>query len=239
MVELGNFIFRYRNVLFPLVFLAALIAGRPQYPMGSPELDNVVDFIGVILALLGQGVRILTIGFEYIKRGGKDKQVYANELVQGGIFAHCRNPMYVGNLLIVFGIALIIHSYVFYLVFVPFILLAYISIVAAEEKFLLGKFGQQYADYCQRVNRWLPSLRGYPQSLANMHYNWRRVLVKEYSTTFVLIAGLFGMEYWSEYSINGVSALPAEEWLIAGVLIWVMLYIGAWALKKSGYIKAK
>lgn len=239
MVRLGNFIFRYRNVLFPLVFLAALVAGKPKYVFDSAELDSILNMVGVLVALLGQGVRMLTIGFEYVKRGGKNKQVYANDLVQGGIFAHCRNPMYVGNLLIVFGIALIIHSYVFYLVFVPFILLAYISIVAAEEKFLLGKFGQQYVDYCRRVNRWLPSLKGYPQSLAGMRYNWRRVLVKEYSTIFVLIAGLFGMEYWSEYSIAGISALPAKEDLIVGVLVWLTLYITSWALKKTGYIKAK
>ena len=57
MVPLGNFFFRYRNGLFPLVFLLALMAGRPAYPLGDPGLDALFDVIGVLLAMLGLNSR--------------------------------------------------------------------------------------------------------------------------------------------------------------------------------------
>jgi hypothetical protein len=34
--------------------------------------DRILRVFGVILTLLGEGVRVATIGFEYIHRGGKD-----------------------------------------------------------------------------------------------------------------------------------------------------------------------
>ena len=46
---------------------------------------------------------MLTIGYEYIVRGGRQGKVYAEDLVQGGVFAHSRNPLYLGNLLIIVG----------------------------------------------------------------------------------------------------------------------------------------
>ena len=56
-----------------------------------------MDALGVFVSFLGLGVRAATIGFEYVVRGGRNRQVYADHLVQGGIYAHTRNPMYLGQ----------------------------------------------------------------------------------------------------------------------------------------------
>jgi len=234
MVSLGNFIFRYRNALFPLVFALAILAGRPEYPFGRPELDTAFNFVGVVLALLGEALRVLTIGYEYIIRGGRNHQVYAEKLVQGGVFAHCRNPLYVGNVLMALGLALVIHSVVFYLVFIPFILIAYVSIVAAEEMFLRSKFGAEYDDYCRRVNRWWPRWRGFSKSIEGMRYNWRRLVVKEFNTVFALVAGLPVLVYWGDYQVAGASALPPTPYLVAGALGLLSLYLVIRTLKISG-----
>jgi protein-S-isoprenylcysteine O-methyltransferase Ste14 len=237
MILLGNFFFHYRNVLFPLVFLMALLAGKPDYPFARPDMNIAFDAAGVLLAVLGQALRILTIGYEYIIRGGKDRRVYATSLVQGGVFAHCRNPLYVGNLLIVVGLALVIHSRAFYLIFLPFIFLAYSAIVAAEEAFLFNKFGAEYTEYCRRVNRWWPRFAGFRRSVGDMRFNWKRVLVKEYNTTFVLAAALLCFERWGKFSIDGPAALPSVATLTAVVLLWLGLYLLVRTLKKSGYVK--
>jgi protein-S-isoprenylcysteine O-methyltransferase Ste14 len=236
-IELGNFFFRYRNGVFPLAFIIALLAGRPQLAFDSREWDTLVDVCGFVVALLGQCLRVATIGYEYIVRGGKDRRVYANTLVQGGIFAHCRNPLYLGNLLIVFGLALVIHSWAFYLIFVPFILLAYTTIVAAEEAYLRRKFGAEYDLYCRRVPRWRLRLEGIPASVKPMRFNWQRVLVKEYNTTFVLVVALVGLALWSDYQVLGQSALPEPLPLAAGFFVWAGLYLAVRAAKKSGYLR--
>jgi protein-S-isoprenylcysteine O-methyltransferase Ste14 len=237
MVRLGNFFFRYRNALFPVVFVVALLAARPQYPFGRHDLDIVFDILGASLALLGQALRALTIGYEYIIRGGRNHQVYADNLVQGGVFAHCRNPLYVGNILMAFGLALMINSTALYLIVIPFMLIAYAAIVAAEEAYLRGKFGAEYDGYCERVNRWLPRWAGFRKSTEGMRFNWKRLLVKEFHTTFVLIAAIPTVELWEEYSLGGASRLPPKEYLIAAAIIWLTLYLAVRTLKKTGYVR--
>lgn len=234
-VRVGNFLFRYRNGIGPVALVLALLFGQPSYPFGRADLDIAYDGVGMLLALAGQALRILTIGFEYIERGGRNRQVYASSLVQGGVFGHSRNPLYVGNLLICIGLALIVHSWAFYLVLVPFVLVTYHCIVAAEEAFLHDKFGAEYAAYCRRVNRWWPRWHGWRHSIEGMRFNWRRVLVKEYNTTLLLVLSLVGLRIWSEYRIAGV--LPPTTWLATGLAVWVALYLGVRSLKKSGVVQ--
>lgn len=238
MVAIGTFLFRYRNILGPLVFLLALVLGQPRYPLGSPELNVVFDLVGVVIAYTGLGLRILTIGYEYIERGGKHRQVYASKLVQGGVFAHCRNPLYVGNLLIALGLALVIHSALFYLLVLPFIAFTYVAIVAAEEAFLAQTFGEEYRDYCRRVHRWRPNWTGWDVSVRGMQFNWKRVVVKEYNTAFLLILAFALVKLWSEYQLIGNDALPSVRQVIGGLGVWLGLYLLVRSLKKKGVVKA-
>jgi hypothetical protein len=198
----------------------------------------MVAIVGIVIALAGQALRILTIGYEYIERGGRNRQVYASTLVQGGVFAHCRNPLYVGNILIAIGFALIIHSLAFYLIVLPVVAYVYVAIVAAEEAFLLNKFGGAYLEYCKRVNRWIPRWRGWRTSIAGMHFSWQRVLVKEYNTIFLLMLALTGLKLWSDYQVRGTATLQREPVFIVGLATWLVAYLLVRTLKKRGYIKA-
>jgi protein-S-isoprenylcysteine O-methyltransferase Ste14 len=236
-VKLGSFFFRYRNAIGPLVFLVAMAAGTPTYPLGRPDLNLVLDVAGIVVALLGQAMRIITIGYEYIERGGRNRQVYASKLVQGGVFSHCRNPLYLGNILLAVGISMVVHSLVFYLAVLPLVGLVYISIVSAEEDFLRGKFGNEYVDYCRRVNRWIPRWKGWTQSIANMEFNWRRVLVKEYNTLFVVALALVVVKIFSDYQVQGATALPRASTLWVAFALWLSSYVFVRFLKKSGRVK--
>lgn len=234
----GRFFFRYRNAIGPVVFLVALFVGTPTYPLGSKALNLALDGLGVCIALLGEALRIVTIGYEYIERGGRDRKVYASTLVQGGVFAHCRNPLYLGNSMLAVGIALVVHAAAFYLIVLPLVGYAYVSIVAAEEAFLQQKFGDAYRDYCRRVHRWIPRWRGWSESIAGMRFNWRRVLVKEYNTAFVLVLALTVVKLWSDYRVRGSAVLPSSTALLFALACWVSAYACVRALKKTGYVKA-
>jgi protein-S-isoprenylcysteine O-methyltransferase Ste14 len=237
-IRLGKFFFRYRNVLGPLIFLAALFIGKPSYPLDRAELNSLFDALGIAIVVLGEALRMTTIGYEYIERGGRNRQVYASKLVQGGVFAHCRNPLYVGNIMLAVGISLVVHSLLFYLIILPLVGLVYMSIVAAEEAFLGEKFGQEYLQYCQRVHRWIPRWRGWTQSIAGTRFSWRRVLVKEYNTVFIVLLVLTGVKLWSDYAVRGSSALPSRDSLAIAVAVWFVAYMFVRALKKGGYVRA-
>lgn len=237
MTQIGQFLFRYRNLLGPVLFLIALALSLPKNSVFAPEWNTSFEVMGMAVALLGQALRILTIGYEYIVRGGKHKQVYADNLVQGGVFAHCRNPLYVGNILMAVGLALMVHSYAFLLIAIPLILFTYACIVAAEEAYLLNKFGDAYAEYMRRVSRWWPKFGGFDASTAGMRFNWKRVVVKEYNTTFTLLAAILMLYWWDEYRVSGPAGLPSQGSVIGLLVIWVALYLVVRAFKKTGFIK--
>ena len=237
MVELGRIFFRYRNGLAPLLILLAVAAGGPRILPQIPRFDIALDVIGFLSVFAGQALRIVTIGYEYIERGGRDRKVYASELVQGGMFAHSRNPLYVGNVLMFIGYAMIFNSIAFYLLVVPVSLLAYVAIVAAEEAFLTEKFGAQYGDYCRRVPRWWPDMTGWKKSVEGMRFNWQRVVVKEYNTLFISVALTVGLKVWSDYRAGDPCSACQPQYLAVAAVAWLVLYFIVRGLKKSGYLK--
>ena len=130
MVKLGNFLFRNRNGIFPLFYLMLFI---PSWEVFTNPVTAMI--IGFSVTLVGQLVRVITIGLVYIIRGGKDRRVYAEDLVTTGIFAHCRNPLYVGNILILVGLGIASNSFLFMAVFTPVFLFFWQAIVLAEENY--------------------------------------------------------------------------------------------------------
>lgn len=235
-VRLGNFLFRYRNAIGPVLFLLALAAADPRDPFEIPALGYLAAATGLFCALAGSAVRIFTIGFEYIERGGRNRKVYASKLVQGGVFDHCRNPLYLGNVLICTGLALVARSTAFYLL-IPIVLFAYSCIVAAEEAYLRDKFGAEYDAYCARVRRWWPRWTGWGATLEGMRFNWGRVLVKEYNTILVLLLSLGLLWLWRRYIIGGAEVMPQPAVLAAAFIGWSAVYIFTRWLKKSGTVK--
>src|SRR6185436_6813996 len=144
-------------------------------------------------------------------------------LVQGGIFAHSRNPLYLGNALVFLGLLSILDSVPGFVIGVPFFVRAYWAIVQAEEDYLGRQFGLEYAEYCRRVNRFLPSLRGLGTTIRSMQFDWRRVIRKEYGSTFYWITcmfALFVLQAWRqdgrESGLRTARAL-ACVWLFAAV----------------------
>jgi protein-S-isoprenylcysteine O-methyltransferase Ste14 len=233
----GHALFKFRDGLFPAVLLILAFGTRPRLAGGDVGLDHALDLVGFLISLSGQVLRVLVIGLVYITRGGQNRQVWANALVDSGMFGHSRNPLYVGNLLIIMGLAIVHNGWAMYLVALPLFVFVYVAIVAAEEEYLRGRFGQAFADYCVRVPRWLPSLRGLGRTLREGTFDWLKVLRKEYGTPFAWMSGLLVLLWWEH---QGPLAEPiASSEARALVMTWVALAI-AWAtartLKLRGYI---
>lgn len=229
LAAIGNWVFRTRDFLFPVAFALALLPGPALFAAPTRAVA-----IGFGIAALGQAILVGTIGFKYIVRGGRDRRVYAEDLVTDGIYGHTRNPMYLGNLLILAGIAVASNSWICLVAAVALFAFAYAAVVAAEEQYLLGKFGPAYAAYCRDVPRWVPRLRGLGATLSEGEFHWRRVVVKEYGTPFGWISAIavIGLVRLWPAREDGASRLAAEV-LAAVLAVTAGLWLVARVLKKT------
>ncbi len=235
MIEIGNFFFKNRNFLFIFLYLLLFI---PSPPLFSPEyfgehywLWPVI--IGLIVTFSGQLIRGMTIGLVYIIRGGKNRNIYAENLVTEGIFSHCRNPLYVGNVLMLLGVGILSNSLIYVGIVMPFFFFIYHAIVLAEENFLRNKFGEAFNQYCSHVNRWIPNFTGLSQTLSGFSFNWRRWLLKEYNTQFVWLTGIALILFFKYPQITGGNDELRNMLFGLTMLILIGYYFTIRYLKKS------
>ena len=236
MITLGNFFFKYRNFLFIFLYLLLFIPSPPLFSPTrfGPNYWLFPMIIGLLITISGQLIRGATIGLAYIIRGGKDGKVYAEELVTEGIFNHCRNPLYVGNILMLLGVGIISNSLIYVIVIMPVFIFIYHTIVLAEENYLRNKFGESFNAYCKRVNRWLPSVSNITGTFKSMKFKWKRWILKEYNTQFVWLSGitLILLLRYPQITNNNLQLRNLLSVTIISVLL--VLYFFVRYLKKSG-----
>jgi protein-S-isoprenylcysteine O-methyltransferase Ste14 len=77
------------------------------------------------------------------------------ELVTGGAYRISRNPMYLGFVLVLAGVAVLLGSLTPWIVVPLFALLMDRLFIAPEERMLEARFGPAWKDYASRVRRWI------------------------------------------------------------------------------------
>ncbi len=136
-----------------------------------------------MLVVAGEGVRLAGIAAAgtVTRRRSRDVQ----RLVNYGIFAWVRNPLYVGNFLIWMGF--VVASGVLWFIPVAIVLFAaeYTLIVSYEEGVLESIFGAEYLGYKQATPRWVPRP---PSGQAVGPHHWGEALISERSTFLQYLA---------------------------------------------------
>jgi hypothetical protein len=192
-----------------------------------------------VVALAGQSVRGMTIALKYIIRGGRDRRVYAEDLVTDGLYAHCRNPMYLGNILMISGVAITSNSWWCVLVVIPLFSFLYLAIIAAEQAYLQQKFGDAFRAYCQDVPGLLPRLHGLARTIGRMEFHWRRLLVKEYGTVFGWVSRWILVVAYNLWLLHRLSLGDgAVQALLAGFLAVLAFWLAVRSLKHRRMVVA-
>lgn len=114
--------------------------------------ENSLRIIGLAAILLGQIIRVSARGYK------SERSQNSHALIVGGPYKIIRNPMYLGILLIGFGVVLMLFNWWVVLFFLLVFSSRYFPLILSEEKKLRGMFGGDYESYCQKVPRLLPSL---------------------------------------------------------------------------------
>lgn len=101
--------------------------------------------------------------------------VGAPEIIVAGPFAHVRNPLYLGNVLLYIGIGIASNALFPWLVLMAAVYFAfqYYQIVLLEEGFLRSTFGGAFEDFSKNVPRFVPRLTGYKnEAQAHQRPDW-------------------------------------------------------------------
>ncbi|NDF11289.1 MAG: phospholipid methyltransferase [Proteobacteria bacterium] len=238
MIKIGDFFFKYRNHLFPLILTALYLISVPPHDFfGNEKLENLKDILAVLIAASGLALRALVIGYAYIKRGGLQKKVYAENLVTQGVFSACRNPLYVGNVLICIGIFLMHGSPIVLSLGITIYLFIYQCIIFAEERYLREKFGKAYDAYCNDTPRWLVKVSVLPEALSGMKFNFKRVIMKDYTTIANTIVLLAITELYEDYSAIRIGGMDGYNALLCLLIVTsIIMVIAVRTAKKKHWL---
>lgn len=144
----------------PLIYLSALALGlvlHALYPLpwfGRP-FGDILLAIGVLA--IGAGLLLDLLAFRAMSRGKTTILPHRGSahLVTGGPFALTRNPIYLGNTLVLIGIGLV-FGIAWLLLAAPLAALATQKLaIEPEERHLGARFGKAFRDYRKRVRRWI------------------------------------------------------------------------------------
>lgn len=89
--------------------------------------------------------------------GGPGMNTPPERLVTDGPYAYCRNPMYLGHIIFLIGLALSVRSWLASLIAIVSAVWFQLRVLR-DEKRLADRFGQPYIEYTGRVKRWIPGL---------------------------------------------------------------------------------
>jgi protein-S-isoprenylcysteine O-methyltransferase Ste14 len=139
--------------LYVALFLLGLLLGHlvplPPLPRTPSRLTAAV------LLIPGFGLVFWSLWLFLRVRTSPLPMRPASSLVRSGPYRWTRNPMYLGMLLLYLGVALL-FDVLWALVLSPaVVLLVGRLVIAREERYLEGKFGDDYRQYKTQVRRWI------------------------------------------------------------------------------------
>jgi len=133
-----------RRIRVPLGFVVAAF-----YLWQLVERKPAPGPIAWSLLLVVPGLWLRGYASGYVKKN--------RELTMTGPYAHVRNPLYLGSILMAAGFAVALRSWPFAVALIVGFALIYAPVIASEEAFLRGTF-LEFEWYCARVPRLIPRI---------------------------------------------------------------------------------
>jgi protein-S-isoprenylcysteine O-methyltransferase Ste14 len=118
------------------------------------QLVGILILAGSILLLLEAFARFALQGL-----GTPAPVSPTRHLVVTGFYRYVRNPMYVAVISAILGQSMILGNLTLVLYAALSWLVSHLFVVIYEEPTLRRKFGDEYAEFCANVPRWIPQLR--------------------------------------------------------------------------------
>lgn len=190
----GDFLFAYRSylplILVPFIVLVIFSFDSPLYENGA--YNNKLVIFALIVGLLGQLIRVFVAGFVPKDTSGRNTGGQKAALLNtSGIYSTCRNPLYLGNFLMMLSPVILVGNWIFTLCFCLAFWLYYERIIYAEEAFLSDKFKDSYLHWANSTPCFIPTFSHFKQ--ASLTFSLKSTLRREYHSLFGLASSLLAV----------------------------------------------
>ena len=142
----------YGIILIGLTVLGIVLSERNVIPVvGCFGIAAVLRILGIIFVVFG-----ILLWYCAVIKEKIDDGIVKNRLVTTGIYGRVRNPIYSDVLAVCTGILMIYANLC--LLLLPFVYWGFLTVLMknTEEKWLKELYGEEYEEYCRRVNRCIP-----------------------------------------------------------------------------------
>ncbi|MGD8405260.1 MAG: isoprenylcysteine carboxylmethyltransferase family protein [Anaerolineales bacterium] len=148
------------EVVFGVPFLVAITL-QLAVPISFPHGVLTLVIIPGGIALIIVGVTFVILARRELAQHSQptDPGIPTSKLVTTGVFSISRNPLYLGGVCILVGIALALYLPWALVLLLPAIVACHYILIAPEEKYLAAKFGEKYKIYAASVHRWIGRTR--------------------------------------------------------------------------------
>jgi len=184
MTRLGGWLFRHRT-LIPLPLAIALLLLR----IGEAPPSRWLVASGIAITAAGEAVRLWAV--RHIGTISRTRSDRLGALVASGPFAVVRNPLYLGNIALWIGFAMLARLLWMIPIVVALLAFVYHAIVRWEEEQLEARLGDDYRAYTARVPRWIPTGHRGERGLRRGHaaFSWPETLFSERGTLIAMALG--------------------------------------------------
>lgn len=229
----GSWLFRWRSYLPFLGIPVFIIAVRQSGILEAKFGDAVGDFWGccaITISFLGFIVRCITAGYAPRGTSGRNTKSQAADMLNTtGMYSISRNPLYLGNFIIVLGVTLFIQVWWLALL-VWFGFWAYYErIMFTEEEFLRSKFKDQFIEWAKKTPIVIPRFSNWKKP--GLGFSFKTVLRREFSTYLSIVATFFFLELVTNSLIQRRFAVH-NSWVIFFVAS-LFIYFTFFILKKK------
>ena len=139
--------------IFVLLLLISYIVGEfiiPQYP-----LFYLLHLIGIMGLILSLALFFASLNLFNSYKENPTPQADTKRIIKTGIYAYCRNPMYLAFIAFHFNMFLIFENVAYFFSAIGFFIWINNYVIPIEESYLQEKFGDEYVRYLQAVKKWM------------------------------------------------------------------------------------
>jgi protein-S-isoprenylcysteine O-methyltransferase Ste14 len=140
-----------------LPWAISLLSQRYGWAEGRPEILNLLGLIPVLIGVAGL-IWIMVVGFVHTPESVK-MEWNSSFLLMRGPYSLTRNPMYVAELGLWLGWAILYGSVLVFIGFAVLCVIVNFVVLPREERALEARFGEAYFQYKRAVPRWLGKTR--------------------------------------------------------------------------------